>query len=627
MKKTLAGKIAIFISLGVFLVFLIAVAIEANTVYRNRIAQAKTDALLIAETMADEVSFRMNRGMHIAHTFAESLSVFGSSSSHGLSRENAIRMAEKVLVTDPDSFGFTIAFEPNAFDGRDLQFVDSPLFGKTGRFAVNMSSLAGQSNLVREHLGTDKINDGLWYLQTKKTKAAFIDGPVMYEIQGKKITTISFVSPIMENNRFLGVTTIDYPATFLDNFATDKNYFNNNYILSVVSRAGIVVASSEPSMVNKTLQELYPQTYQRDLKNLKEGNTIIDELENSFQIEYPIKIDGVDGYWQLLLEVPSEAVVVGLAARLWTMILISIAISIIAVVLISFYISKKLQPLRQIAALSENIAQGELQQEIALYKTENEIGTLYKAFANMQTNLRQIVTEIYPITQTISTSSQTLRQTSTQLSSASNEQAAAFEEIAATIEELSSSILTSDKLTGSAEKKILEEEKQLVDLEKATQKSTESILQIQEKVQEVTSISSQTNVLALNTSIEAARAGIHGKGFAVVATEVRQLAERSKAIAEEVTTLNTMSLEVSQNAGSFMAKLKKDIEETVEMIREISQIAKDETGGASQITSSIHEINQVTQSNAASSEELAASAEELESQALVLSNLIKFFKV
>jgi methyl-accepting chemotaxis protein len=252
---------------------------------------------------------------------------------------------------------------------------------------------------------------------------------------------------------------------------------------------------------------------------------------------------------------------------------------------------------------------------------------LQLAIRNMVNNLREIVYGIISGADTITAASQQLSMASQQMSVGATEQAASAEEVASSMEEMTANIqqnnehaFATGKIAGKAAVEIMESN-QAVNSTEASMKT------ITGKIAIIGEIARQTNLLALNAAIEAARAGEQGKGFAVVAAEVKKLAERSQAAANEINQLSSSGIDIAGRSGKLLAAIAPEIERTSLLVKEISTSGKEQTVNAEQINSALQELNTVIQQNAAVSEEVAASSEELMVQAEQLRQAVGFFKI
>ncbi len=241
-------------------------------------------------------------------------------------------------------------------------------------------------------------------------------------------------------------------------------------------------------------------------------------------------------------------------------------------------------------------------------------------------SILNVVNSIEVSSSNVSAGSEQISSSSEELSQGANEQAASVEEISSAVEEMTATIRQNADNAGQTERIASKSATDARESGEAVRHTVQAMKNIAEKISIIQEIARQTNLLSLNASIEAARAGDHGRGFAVVASEVQKLAERSQVAAAEISELSGSSVSIAEKAGEMLQKLVPDIQKTSELVAEINAASGEQANGAQQINTAIQQLNSVVQQNASSAEELAATAEELSAQTVHMQEAINFLK-
>lgn len=256
------------------------------------------------------------------------------------------------------------------------------------------------------------------------------------------------------------------------------------------------------------------------------------------------------------------------------------------------------------------------------YRVSNTVSSIASGLTQSGNQVSEAITQLTAAGQTLSQSS--------------TEAAASLEETVASLEEMSSMVkMNSDNakqaaaLSQSSKDAAEQGQNEIDHLIESMHDISQSSKKIEEIISVIDDIAFQTNLLALNASVEAARAGEHGKGFAVVAEAVRTLAQRSAVAAKDINSLIKDSVEkvekgssVADRSGVVLSNIVNSVKKVADLNNEISAASTEQTTGIQQISKAMNQLDQGSQANAASSEEVAASAEEINAQALQMKKMV-----
>ncbi|HEK1685812.1 TPA: methyl-accepting chemotaxis protein [Pseudomonas putida] len=345
--------------------------------------------------------------------------------------------------------------------------------------------------------------------------------------------------------------------------------------------------------------------------------------------------------------------------------LLALLIGVLAAVIITRQITR---PLRETLAVVEKIAGGDLTHNLQVTRRD-ELGVLQQGIARMGTTLRDLISgirdgvtqiasaaeELSAVTEQTSAGANSQKVETDQVATAMHEMAATVQEVARNAEQASLAATNADGEARAGDKVVGEAINQIERLAAEVNRSTEAMNLLQQESQKIgsvmdviKSVAEQTNLLALNAAIEAARAGEAGRGFAVVADEVRGLAQRTQKSTEEIEelvaslqngtqqvanamlgsrTLTDSSVELARKAGASLENITSTVSGIQSMNQQIAAAAEQQSAVAEEISRSILNVRDVSEQTAAASDETAASSVELARLGGQLQTLVSHFRV
>ncbi|MES2870166.1 MAG: methyl-accepting chemotaxis protein [Pseudomonadota bacterium] len=502
-----------------------------------------------------------------------------------------------------------------------------------------------------------------WYKDALNSSTSSLTEPYIDAATGQMVITIG--TAVKKAGKVLGVVGADLTLQTITDSINALNFNGMGYAF-LISADGKVLVHPDKDLATKNLKDIYPLDTPPISTNISEI-----QVDGKTRIVTFAPIKGLDSVnWYIGLSVDKDKAF-AMLSTLRTSAVIATVIAVISIIaLLGLLIRLLMQPLHVMTRAMQNIAEGEgdLTRRLTI-ESQDEFGTLGSAFNQFVERIHTSISEVASATEQVNevalrvvSASNSSMLNSDEQASRTNSVAAAINELGAAAQEIARNAAQASHQASDA-RGLAEEGQQVVERSISSMQHLSQMLgtssghiealndktvNIGQILEVITSISRQTNLLALNAAIEAARAGEAGRGFAVVADEVRNLAHRTQESAQQVQTMieelqvsarnsvSTMeesqrhshdSVEIANRAGERLISVTERIGEIDGMNQSVATATEEQTSVVESINMDITEINTLNQEGVENLQSTLRACSDLEQQAARLKQLVGSFRI